>query len=388
MILCVLLGLLFGTGQGSTPTRVNRQQASLTTAGRNETWDVPCPGRGGPGACSWACFTPNLASTVINFDPPLSSNSRRQRFDGRCMVQCVQRQHRLAAHRLPVLWPLTVETKNVTATGAVLQIRRGCSGGTWGQALQVSWGSRAPPPPPPAPRKTPLSIMMFYGYNETAQCCWTTHAWQELGSGQAFKKNLSVALADIVSSKAHCGVPDFVIVPPAIWDGKTGLAKLRQIGECSVNEGKDDAVEGERVGRKGERKPATLVAVKTDDARPKKPKNLLVVEPTSGHPTPQPPPSPPPDRSGQGPKLERCIERCLTSDRGCRGCVRALAVFMVDGGASQGCVGTCVDTRSAKECRGCVKKLAPQKQHDEDTVAWSHESLNAADEEPEEWDEM
>ena len=66
-------------------------------------------------------------------------------------------------------------------------------------------------------RTTALSIFMFYGLNETAQCGWTTHGWQELGTDQSFKKNLSVALADVVSFRAHCHAGGFVMVPPAVW---------------------------------------------------------------------------------------------------------------------------------------------------------------------------
>ena len=66
-------------------------------------------------------------------------------------------------------------------------------------------------------RTTALSIFMFYGLNETAQCGWTTHGWQELGTDQSFKKNLSVALADVVSFHAHCHAGGFVMVPPAVW---------------------------------------------------------------------------------------------------------------------------------------------------------------------------
>lgn len=66
-------------------------------------------------------------------------------------------------------------------------------------------------------RTTALSIMMFYGFNETEQCGWTTHGWQELGTDQPFKKNLSVALADVVSFHAHCHAGGFVMVPPAVW---------------------------------------------------------------------------------------------------------------------------------------------------------------------------
>lgn len=72
--------------------------------------------------------------------------------------------------------------------------------------------------PPRRSTTTPLSIMMFYGFNETAQCGWTTHAWQELGSDQAFKKNLSVALAESVSFRAHCHAGGFVMVPPKVWE--------------------------------------------------------------------------------------------------------------------------------------------------------------------------
>ena len=66
-------------------------------------------------------------------------------------------------------------------------------------------------------RTTGLSIMMFYGLNETAQCGWTTHGWQELGTDQAFKKNLSVALADVVSFHTRCHAGGFVMVPPTVW---------------------------------------------------------------------------------------------------------------------------------------------------------------------------
>ena len=78
----------------------------------------------------------------------------------------------------------------------------------------------------PSPRRgtTPpqLSIFMFYGFNETAQCGWTTHGWQELGTDQAFKKNLSVALAEAVAFRAHCHAGGFVMVPPTVW-GHPGL---------------------------------------------------------------------------------------------------------------------------------------------------------------------
>ena len=86
-------------------------------------------------------------------------------------------------------------------------------------ALLLAIGAYAVPsfPSPQPPRTTPLSIMTFYGFNETAQCGWTTHGWQELGTGQAFKKNLSVALADVVSFHAHCHAGGFVMVPPAVW---------------------------------------------------------------------------------------------------------------------------------------------------------------------------
>lgn len=66
-------------------------------------------------------------------------------------------------------------------------------------------------------RATDLSIMMFYGFNETAQCGWTTHGWQELGTDQAFKKNLSVALTEVVSFHSHCHAGGFVMVPPEVW---------------------------------------------------------------------------------------------------------------------------------------------------------------------------
>ena len=61
------------------------------------------------------------------------------------------------------------------------------------------WRASATATATTATKDTPLSIMMFYGFNETAQCGWTTHAWQELGTGQNFKTNLPVALADVVS---------------------------------------------------------------------------------------------------------------------------------------------------------------------------------------------
>ena len=74
----------------------------------------------------------------------------------------------------------------------------------------------------PSPHRStitpPLSIMMFYGFNETAQCGWTTHGWQELGTDEAFKKNLSVALAESVSFRAHCHAGGFVMVPPKVWE--------------------------------------------------------------------------------------------------------------------------------------------------------------------------
>ena len=171
-----------------------------TSAHHTGTWDVPCPA-GKPGAC----FTPDFVSTKITFDPPLPKDNDSTVavwFSG-CNVGGGWKHS-----GCPCCGDkLAVEAKNVTANGAVLQISRGtCGGSSWGQALVVSWsapGPPAPPPPPPAPsRTTPLSIMMFYGFNESAQCGWTTHAWQELGTPgvhQAFKKNLSVALADVVS---------------------------------------------------------------------------------------------------------------------------------------------------------------------------------------------
>ena len=80
-------------------------------------------------------------------------------------------------------------------------------------------GSTAPTAASPPPRRsTPLSTMMFYGFNETAQCGWTTHGWQELGTDQTFKKNLSVALAESVSFRAHCHAGGFVMVPPKVWE--------------------------------------------------------------------------------------------------------------------------------------------------------------------------
>ena len=76
-----------------------------------------------------------------------------------------------------------------------------------------------------ADSQSPLCAV--YGLNQSAQCGWTTHGWQELSSGphdQAFKKNLSVALADLVSFRANCNATGFVMVPVAIFaGGKAGL---------------------------------------------------------------------------------------------------------------------------------------------------------------------
>ena len=185
--------------------------AASPPAIRNGTWNVPCPA-GKPGACR----TPDVVSTTIVFDPPLpKDNTTVAVWFSACNAGGGWKH---AA--CPCCGDaLVVQAKNITADRAVLQIRRGTGGG-WGQALVVSWtapGPPLPPPPPPPPRTTPLSVMMFYGFNETAQCGWTTHGWQELGTDQAFKKNLSVALADVVSFHAHCHAGGFVMVPPAVW---------------------------------------------------------------------------------------------------------------------------------------------------------------------------
>jgi hypothetical protein len=159
------------------------------------TWDVPCPS-GKPGAC----FTPEFVSTTLTFDPPLpkDNDSTVTVWWSGCNAGTGWK-----SSGCPCCGDeLEIKAKNVTADGAVLAIQR-VTGGGWGQALRVSWSAPGapapPPPPPPPPRTTPLSIMMFYGFNETAQCGWTTHAWQELGTGQKFKTNLPIALADVVS---------------------------------------------------------------------------------------------------------------------------------------------------------------------------------------------
>eukprot|EP01052_Picozoa_sp_SAG31_P035111 SAG31_NODE_4196_length_3483_cov_3.221927_3_plen_192_part_00 len=179
--------------------RLAPRGAAAAAAVQNGTWDVPCP-HGEPGSC----FTHDFVSTVISFSPPLprSNHSTVAAWFSACNAgggwkhtgcPCCGDE-------------LVVEAKNVSATSAVLEVSR-VTGGGWGQALRVSWiapGPPSPPPPPPPPPRTiPLSIMMFYGFNETAQCGWTTHAWQELGTDQAFKTNLSVALAELVSFRGE-----------------------------------------------------------------------------------------------------------------------------------------------------------------------------------------
>ena len=78
------------------------------------------------------------------------------------------------------------------------------------------------PAPPPH-----LSIMTFYGFNESEQCGWTNVMWQELGQDQAFKKNLSVALEELVSFNRHCNGTGFVQVPLSIMGGGTQIARTR-----------------------------------------------------------------------------------------------------------------------------------------------------------------
>jgi len=82
-------------------------------------------------------------------------------------------------------------------------------------------GPPPPPPPPPTPPPPPhLSVMTFYGFNETAQCGWSNVMWQELQAGphdQPFKKNLSVALWELASFSEHCNGTGFVMLPPALF---------------------------------------------------------------------------------------------------------------------------------------------------------------------------
>ena len=64
--------------------------------------------------------------------------------------------------------------------------------------------------------------MTFYGFDEHVQCGWANVMWQELSSGphdQPFKKNLTVALQELSSYRAHCNGTGFVMVPPAVFAG-------------------------------------------------------------------------------------------------------------------------------------------------------------------------
>ncbi len=191
---CVLLVATTGTPDlpGAAATSSLDVSPPAPLQHHNGTWDVPCPA-GKPGAC----LTPDFISTSLAFDPPLpkDNDSTVNVWWSGCNAGTGWK-----SSGCPCCGDeLEITAKNVSARGAVLEIHR-ATGGGWGQALRVSWSAPgAPAPPPPPPRTTPLSVMMFYGFNDTAQCGWTTHAWQELGTGQKFKTNLSVALADVVS---------------------------------------------------------------------------------------------------------------------------------------------------------------------------------------------
>lgn len=73
-----------------------------------------------------------------------------------------------------------------------------------------------------APLRSPaesgnLSVMMFYDFNQSAQCGWTTHMWRELGSDAPFKRNMSVALQEVIRSNEDCQTLGFFEVPDAVW---------------------------------------------------------------------------------------------------------------------------------------------------------------------------
>ena len=62
--------------------------------------------------------------------------------------------------------------------------------------------------------------MTFYGFNESAQCGWSNVMWQELRSGpndQPFKKNLTVALQELVSYRQRCNGTGFIMLPVAFF---------------------------------------------------------------------------------------------------------------------------------------------------------------------------
>eukprot|EP01050_Picozoa_sp_SAG11_P027187 SAG11_NODE_6785_length_1249_cov_1.449565_2_plen_252_part_00 len=206
LLVNVALCMFLLAGAGAAAARQQQQQQRAQARGE---WKVPCPTHK-----LGSCRTPSGVSTTIRFDPPLTSSAPNISLS---FARCTNQSGQWIDGPCPCCGDvLELRAVNVTASGATLTLAREPAV-SFGSSFVVSWKAPAPPPPAPLPPAAPhLSVMTFYGFNETAQCGWTNVMWQELAADphdQPFKKSLPVALRELVSFSVRCNGTGLVMLP-------------------------------------------------------------------------------------------------------------------------------------------------------------------------------